>query len=342
MEKQRILYIDLAKCIAIYLVLWGHVLGSLTSPLISSETLVKGTSNLIYSFHMPLFMFLSGLFASSALKKPLISMLWQKGRQLLWPCITFGFILSFFWYRWNVNLDALKHGPLWYGLFYDYWFLHSLFANFCVAWFVYRLPRKFHVWGFITAEMLICVAFSMGHNLANMATMMPFFFAGIEAKRYLDFVKKHKHWIFMVSMIIFCILFFRYKSDFNSSMYFFQPFSLSKLTELFYRFFIGAAGSMAMLSLCLMLEERYKDKKQFVNVCKIGGGTLYIYILQGVLLECILAHYYKICMNAGIYALVFAPLISLASLVLCQYLTVSIKRISFLDTVLFGNFKRKS
>lgn len=69
MSKQCIQYIDLAKYIPIYLVLWGHVLGSLTSPLISSEILVRVTSKLIHSFHMPLFMFLSGLFASSTLKK---------------------------------------------------------------------------------------------------------------------------------------------------------------------------------------------------------------------------------------------------------------------------------
>ena len=219
MNKQRIQCIDLAKCIAIYLVLWGHVLGSLTSPLISSEILVRVTSKLIYSFHMPLFMFLSGLFASSALKKPLFPMIGQKGRQLLWPCITFGFILSFFWYRWGVNLDALKHGPLWYGLMYDYWFLHSLFANFCVAWFVYRLPRRFQVWGFIAFEIFICAAFSMGHNLANMATMMPFFFVGIEVKRYLDFAKRYKQWIFVISMIVFCTLAFGYRSDFNISIY---------------------------------------------------------------------------------------------------------------------------
>lgn len=272
MSKQRIQYIDLAKFIAIYLVLWGHVLGSLTSPLISSETLVRVTSKLIYSFHMPLFMLLSGLFAFSALKKPLFFMLWQKGRQLLWPCITFGFILSFFWYRWGVNLDTLKHGPLWYGLMYDYWFLHSLFANFCVAWFIYRLPRRFQVWGFIASEIFICVAFSMGHNLANMATMMPFFFVRIEVKQYLDFVKRYKHWIFVISMIVFCILAFGYRSDFNSCMYFFQSFSLLKLAELFYRFFIGAAGSMAILSLCLIAAERYKNKDFFVNICKIGGG----------------------------------------------------------------------
>lgn len=71
------------------------------------------------------------------------------------------------------------------------------------------------------------------------------------------------------------------------------------------------------------------------------GGTLYIYVLQGILLECLLAHYCKIVMNVGIYAFVIAPLIALLFLIVCYYLTVLIKKIRILDIVLFGAFKQK-
>lgn len=68
---------------------------------------------------------------------------------------------------------------------------------------------------------------------------------------------------------------------------------------------------------------------------------MYIYVLQGVLLECMLSHYCKIFMNAGIYAFIIAPLIALLFLIVCYYLTVLIKKIKILDIVLFGAFKQK-
>ena len=49
--KKRIEYIDIAKGVAIILVLLGHI-----------ETCPAGLKSSIYSFHMPLFFILSGYF----------------------------------------------------------------------------------------------------------------------------------------------------------------------------------------------------------------------------------------------------------------------------------------
>ena len=57
--NKRIEYIDLAKGLAIYLVVLGHALGSLAAPTMEHGII----GNVIYSFHMPLFMILSGFFA---------------------------------------------------------------------------------------------------------------------------------------------------------------------------------------------------------------------------------------------------------------------------------------
>lgn len=52
--KNRISYIDIAKGIGIFLVIWGHII--LNGP----------AYNIIYAFHMPLFFFLSGLVFSKS------------------------------------------------------------------------------------------------------------------------------------------------------------------------------------------------------------------------------------------------------------------------------------
>lgn len=57
MPKERLVHIDVAKGIGILLVAFGHLVkfGSYTS-------------NVIYSFHMPLFFVLSGVFADTQRK----------------------------------------------------------------------------------------------------------------------------------------------------------------------------------------------------------------------------------------------------------------------------------
>ncbi|MDR1884372.1 MAG: acyltransferase family protein [Prevotella sp.] len=69
-EKQRCLWIDTAKGIGIILVVYGHVLRGLHS---SSIPLNKGffeiSDAFVYSFHMPLFFVLSGLFFKKSLDK---------------------------------------------------------------------------------------------------------------------------------------------------------------------------------------------------------------------------------------------------------------------------------
>ena len=90
MEKtKRIEWIDELKGFAIFLVVFGHLIQSKMLP-------VNGwLHSAIYSFHMPLFMFLSGMFAYKALVKNVNE--WcifsiNKFLQLIVPCLIFQFI----------------------------------------------------------------------------------------------------------------------------------------------------------------------------------------------------------------------------------------------------------
>ena len=54
---------DVLKLFAIFLVVWGHCIQNLHSGDFYSEPVYK----IIYSFHMPLFMVISGFFSKSAM-----------------------------------------------------------------------------------------------------------------------------------------------------------------------------------------------------------------------------------------------------------------------------------
>lgn len=58
-KTDRVLYLDLLKCFAIFLVIWGHSIQYFKSTAYFDEPIYR----IIYSFHMPLFMALSGYFS---------------------------------------------------------------------------------------------------------------------------------------------------------------------------------------------------------------------------------------------------------------------------------------
>ena len=56
--RERILYIDAIKTVLIFLVIWGHTIQYTNA----NEGLGNPIAAFIYSFHMPMFMMLSGMF----------------------------------------------------------------------------------------------------------------------------------------------------------------------------------------------------------------------------------------------------------------------------------------
>ena len=88
MENRRILYFDIAKALAIYLVVLGHVI-----VLYDSRAYASPFAQYIYSFHTALFMFLSGIFFSNALRKDFVTLMREKSRQLLLPYISWSLVL---------------------------------------------------------------------------------------------------------------------------------------------------------------------------------------------------------------------------------------------------------
>lgn len=132
--RQRIIWIDELKAFAIILVVMGHVLISRFLPQFTVW------HDVIYSFHMPLFMFLSGLFAYKAteavergMKKKYIG---NKFRQLLLPVIFGGGILCIFHHENYITQYLLRGGAY-------YWYLVTLFEFLLIFLIARFISRKY-------------------------------------------------------------------------------------------------------------------------------------------------------------------------------------------------------
>jgi len=139
--KSRLSYVDIAKGIAMLLVIIGHCS-------YAGKTLVGW----LYSFHMPLFFALSGFTFRPEKYKSLSHVLSAKFRQLIVPYFFFNLIL---WVLCLLLLDGMKmesrHINEFIGIFlgkrlsryfFNLWFLTTLFLAEPVLWLALRFARS--------------------------------------------------------------------------------------------------------------------------------------------------------------------------------------------------------
>lgn len=142
--RERINWVDVARGIGVLLVIYGH--GLAATPL----------RFIIYSFHMPLFFFLSGLVFHKRKNEKYLTVLRKDFKRILIPYFIFAAISFTLWLS-NIPLDRIKWDLVFkqiIGIFYGsgnngylainivLWFLPCLFIVKQMFWFISRLEIK--------------------------------------------------------------------------------------------------------------------------------------------------------------------------------------------------------
>ena len=146
----RNLWVDYAKAIGIILVVFGHVeRGVFQADLKINQSMYELADSVIYSFHMPLFFFLSGLFLlASMAKRDSNSLFRSKIDSILYPYVVWSLLQGLI----EVALSQYVNGhPTMEAVLSfawspraQFWFLYVLFFTFALSIFVYR--RSSHIW----------------------------------------------------------------------------------------------------------------------------------------------------------------------------------------------------
>lgn len=143
-SRKRVDWADYAKGIGIFLVVLGHVLRGLSDDgLLGNANWVGVADNWIYAFHMPLFFFLSGLFASRSIDNSPSTFLAKRLRSIAYPYAVWilitGTIRTAVYSGADSTLEFLKsYWQIVYEPYDIYWFLYALF----VIGVVYYLLRR--------------------------------------------------------------------------------------------------------------------------------------------------------------------------------------------------------
>jgi fucose 4-O-acetylase-like acetyltransferase len=208
----RILWIDYAKAIGIVLVVYGHVAdGVMKAGIIDDLPIHSISLSFIYTFHIPLFFFLSGLFFFSSLdKKGGRGLLRNKLAVLIYPFVIWSLIdgglgvaLSEFTNRNTSWADVFSMFWVPRGQF---WFLYTLFMVFALSIPVFaKLPRPYYF-------LILCIAgiLYVFKNIVppifpwdTIANNWVFFVFGICFNQTKIFISKNNRIIFPLSLSVF-------------------------------------------------------------------------------------------------------------------------------------------
>ena len=334
----RLMAFDLLKLFAIFLVIYGHSIQHLLSSHYSDEPVYR----YIYSFHMPLFMMVSGFFSVSSMRQSFIPFLSKKFRQLILPCLTWGLLL---WYSCHLALwifRGLSFSPFafWGYLFYDWWFLKSCFLCYLLAWLGEHSRLSKPVW------ILLTLMLSSFVSTFYFKLMYPGFVVGMLLRTNDNLFR----WLvrrWYVPAIVFAAMSFFWDKSFWEHSFSMRDTIKGLLVGgvlvtdgLYYdvyRLLIGIVGSLSFIGLFNRVFTG-SPATPFARVCSDWGGyTLSIYILQSIILEIGLGFLLKLDgLGFVAFNFVVAPAISFLVLVFCVLIAKQIERSRVAAYLLMG------
>ena len=143
-----ILWVDYAKAIGIILVVYGHVARGLYNAGVEvPKEFYELADSIVYSFHMPLFFFLSGVFFIGSLsRRGAAKLVSSKIDTIVYPYIIWSVAQGFI----EVLLSNYTNGSVTYSEVFSllwsprvqFWFLYALFIAFILATIIFSLAPK--------------------------------------------------------------------------------------------------------------------------------------------------------------------------------------------------------
>ena len=327
MKNTNRLYLDVVKGITIFLMLWTHciqycALGSFDF----FENLVFKT---VYSFHMPLFMMVSGyLFSFSFQKRELKPLLIHRCQSMLQP-IVFGTaihnLLINLVHRLLSGSGQFVDGELLTGVTEQLWFLWCVLGSSVVVALACKASRK--LWIRLCLLLVGIAVLALFPVMDYQLFMYPFFVAGFLFAQHREAVLKKIGKLRYASLVIFpaMVPFYHSRHYIYLTPFLSENCGTMELVRInAFRILIGMAGSVFVLvltELLLKLLERYLPWL-VKALAKLGENSLQIYILSVPLLSGYLPVVYEKAMqvfgrnvlaeNMLLYNFLFTPLLTAA------------------------------
>lgn len=341
--KDRIQYIDALKVLAIFVVVWGHLIYHF-----GKCPLNEWIHQFIYSFHMPLFAFLSGYFLSikNGLWNSIKAKFVRLGVPLLFWCVLSGLIseLSLLNYS-DIHLFAIIRNILAHVTLWDLWYLRALLLDFLIALIVLRIfpRRKITLLLSIVVFMLLAFTGCIPEDnpyieVKGFIFLFPFLCLGALYHDYESFLLKFENSIFFFVLLGFLISlnFWDVKYTFyhtRISAYHNSIIDYSVFYITLFRLFTGITGTMSFILLFRKFRNSTLFSSKLVN--RIANSILCIYIVHFLIIvshNC-LPYLYEI---TGFYAFISSIVMTTLVIFLCYFFYFITSKIKILRLILWG------
>lgn len=329
--QTRIMTFDLVKFIAIFCVLWGHIIQYLRH---QGECYENLTYQIIYSFHMPLFMIVVGFFGATCMKNGFKRLLCKKTLQLILPGITSSVIIC-------VIMKLQRSIEIFEVLIFSLWFLKAAFLCFVLYAITFASP-KFHKQFIFVTFIVSQVIFYSQFNL-----MYPCFLFGIILNSFWNDFKNQARLISVISGILFLTMLAFWDDTFwkipSGGVY--PIHNLNQFRDFtwqfYYRLFIGLSGSTFIIATSELVCKRFKNSKSILFLSNIGQNTLGIYLLQTIIIELLLWRWFNYDeIDVSFFQYIIAPLLSVAILFVCLVLLKIIRKSKYASLIILGEVIR--
>lgn len=287
--------IDYIRACAIFFVVLGHSIqfGSGSE----YQYLEDSAFKFIYSFHMPLFMLLSGyLFYHSLRKHKFIENVCSRFRSLFIPIIMWKMI-PFMVYIYRIRPNTVKDfiNAFLLSMIDNSWFLWAIFYCSFVVLIVNRLFND-HIAVYLLG-LLLTFIIPDSHNIKMYTFMYPYFIIGYFYHKYAPKIKEKynsiiRSWQFICLIaIIFGLLLHFYNTDsyiYTTGYSLLNKNVICQLGIDLYRFTIGMIGSCFIVLLLLKVYSLIHYKRLLNFLMAIGINSLGIYMISGLIFQYLL------------------------------------------------------
>jgi fucose 4-O-acetylase-like acetyltransferase len=298
LQERRFAWVDYLRGIAILLIVYRHVLIGIQRGQIEVPEILVNANMIFYSFRMPLFFLLSGLFISKMLEKRTLGQLVEsKFNALMYPYLIWSFLqitLQILLSRMTNSSRSLED---YLYIFYQprnldqFWYLPALF-NTTVIYVIFKCKLKIPAGGQLILGLLFYFIARYFQNISMVSDWMDFyfFFALGDVIRQPFFKERvqnfFKNPVALLLIIPAFIAVQRYYLTHNLSILAAQNKNAILPTDFMHRvrdqvdfLFIALIGCLSMIILAFRLEQLSILK--FLRV--IGYHSLQIYVMHVII-----------------------------------------------------------
>lgn len=344
--------IDIAKGLAIILVVYGHVIEHSMAPWNSPDFFQNPVFKVIYTFHMPLFVFISGYLMANSLNRHSVDDVFKsRCKSLLVPFITLSILGLLVLHVFNMafgnnagSVGVVRELADQLFLKPPVWFLFTLFMVSNILLCSVKLEKRLGIIIFLFIYfLLMIIPYNNYCALYFIKWFYLFYLAGYFINRY---GIKISNGAFRKLVLPFVLVLFIWlvtywnKNDYIyiNKISFISNHYVGEFLRVIYRYVVGFLG----IIITFYLAQGLSKSSMASMVGRIGTYALDIYILQIFIVEGI---YPRLIYKAGIHLdfndpfvlYVFAPLLTVFFVGSCMVISkILIRKIPLLNKFLLG------